>query len=135
MRKRIGSEKTEYSQKLLGVTAVMITSVCYGLVPAFSFVAFAMGVWCSASSYRPEAYSYRCTSWISPFPAGFTAVISPLRRQKERAEVFAPALSVFADHHDQLKDADNENEEGEVSPSHLLKDDSDHTFAANFPPP
>lgn len=32
------------NQKWLGVLAVTITSVCYGLVPAFSFISFGLGV-------------------------------------------------------------------------------------------
>ena len=32
------------NRKLLGVLSVTITSVCYGLVPSFSFIAFGMGV-------------------------------------------------------------------------------------------
>lgn len=32
------------NQKLMGVLAVTITSVCYGLVPSFSFISFGMGV-------------------------------------------------------------------------------------------
>ncbi len=32
------------NQKLLGAASVTVTSVCYGLVPAFSFLAFGMGV-------------------------------------------------------------------------------------------
>ena len=32
------------NRKWLGVLAVTITSICYGLVPAFSFVSFRMGV-------------------------------------------------------------------------------------------
>ena len=30
--------------KILGVICVTITSICYGLVPSFSFIAFGMGV-------------------------------------------------------------------------------------------
>ena len=30
--------------KLLGAICVIITSVCYGLVPSFSFISFGLGV-------------------------------------------------------------------------------------------
>lgn len=36
--------RTRGSNRLYGVLAVTITSVCYGLVPSFSFIAFGMGV-------------------------------------------------------------------------------------------
>ena len=32
------------NQKILGISAVTVTSICYGLVPAFSFIAFRLGV-------------------------------------------------------------------------------------------
>lgn len=37
-------EKSNRSARLYGVLAVTVTSVCYGLVPSFSFIAFSLGV-------------------------------------------------------------------------------------------
>ena len=32
------------NNRILGASSVTITSICYGLVPSFSFIAFGMGV-------------------------------------------------------------------------------------------
>jgi len=43
MQKLDGSQK-KGNTKLLGALSVTVTSICYGLVPSFSFIAFGMGV-------------------------------------------------------------------------------------------
>jgi hypothetical protein len=50
---------------------------------------------CSGSSYTPEAYSYRCTSWISPFPTalcGLLSVAGEAKWAKRKAEVIGLCL-------------------------------------------
>ena len=51
--------------KILGVICVTITSICYGLVPSFSFIAFGMGV---------ETATLLFDKFLDPKPA-FWAVI------------------------------------------------------------
>ena len=39
-----GGAGVKGNKQLLGALSVTITSICYGLVPSFSFIAFGMGV-------------------------------------------------------------------------------------------